>query len=173
MVRYAKEWPTGQWYQRYAHGRSPARRQRYVFRSHCFHPLKFVSLAGRSAILSGSLFGGALCVFLQYAFNEANITRLRFISERQATNGNAVVREPSVRSKYQTSESTHPEPGPWASLLQLVGLKSISDEEFLERLKRRREVFQGRIAELEKQAEEERVMKELAQELQTERENSS
>jgi len=84
-----------------------------------------------------------------------------------------LAREPSVRSKYQKSEPTHPEPGPWASLLQLVGLKSISDEEFLERLKRRREVFQGRIAELEKQAEEERLMKELAQELQSERENSS
>ncbi|KAF8163622.1 hypothetical protein B0H34DRAFT_330712 [Crassisporium funariophilum] len=90
--------------------------------------------SGRRAVLSGILTAGAVCTLLQYGCNEISLARLRYISRLQ--------------------EGNRP-----AQLLKTVGLLPVSDEEYLNKMERTREVYLKRIAELERQVEEEKVLK--------------
>jgi len=65
-----------------------------------------------------------------------------------------------MRLRYisKTSQNKVSEPG-FRSLMQLFGFVPISDEEYLEKLRRSREIYLRRIAVLEKQIEDEKLMK--------------
>jgi len=95
--------------------------------------------AGRRAIIPGSLSIGAICTLLQLAFNELSITRLKYIS-----NSGRTVALPEV-STNPPSKSTS------EHILAFLGMKEVTDEEYLEKMKKKREGYLKEIAELEQQ----------------------
>jgi hypothetical protein len=90
---------------------------------------------------------------LQYACNELGIVKLRYVSNSQEEN-RLLITQPS--SKLQNGKLVNEPSGSiFQQLLKLVGLFPVSDEEYLTKLKRTREVYLKRMVELEKQVEEE------------------
>jgi spore coat protein CotH len=89
---------------------------------------------------------------LQYACNELGIARLRYISKLQE--------EYKPSFKLQNGKQVYePSGSAFQQLLKAVGLVPISDEEYLARLKRTRDVHLKRMVQLEKQVEEEKNSK--------------
>ena len=89
---------------------------------------------------------------LQYACNELGIAKLRYLSKP------SLITQPS--SKLQNGKQVNePSGSVFQQLLKVVGLVPISDEEYLAKLKRTREGYLKRMAELEKQVEEEKNTK--------------
>ena len=75
--------------------------------------------------------------------------RLRYASKFQEENKSP--------SKLQNGKQVHEPSGSiFQQLLKVVGLVQISDEEYLAKLKKTREVYLKRMVELEKQVEEEK-----------------
>ena len=83
---------------------------------------------------------------------------MRYVSKSQEEN-KSLITQPS--SKLQNGKQVYePSSGSvFQQLLKLVGLVPVSDEEYLTRLKRTREVYLKRMVELEKQVEEEKNTK--------------
>ncbi|KAI0320118.1 hypothetical protein OF83DRAFT_665481 [Amylostereum chailletii] len=96
---------------------------------------------GPRGILSGSLIGALGCAILQFSFNEVEVQRVKYVSRR-------------LRAASTPSEPTTP-PEPQEPLgrriLGMLGMNHLSDQEYLETMKREREVYLRRIAELERQ----------------------
>jgi hypothetical protein len=113
--------------------------------------------AGRHAVVSGAITASAVCILLQYACNELGIVRLRYISTLQEEN-KLLIMQPSF--KPQNGKQVYePSGSVFQQILKAVGLIPVSDEEYLAKLKRTREVYLKRMAELEQQAEEEKTTK--------------
>ena len=113
--------------------------------------------AGRHTIVSGAVTASTVCIVLQYACNEIGIAKLRYVSKSQEEN-KSLITQPS--SKLQNGKQVYePSGSVFQQLLKLVGLVPVSDEEYLTRLKRTREVYLKRMVELEKQVEEEKNTK--------------
>jgi hypothetical protein len=89
---------------------------------------------------------------LQYACNELGIARLRYISKLQEEN-KSLTTQPSF--KLQNGKQVYEPPGSvFEQLLKAVGVIPISDEEYLAKLKRTRDVYLKRMVDLENQVEE-------------------
>lgn len=113
--------------------------------------------AGRHTIVSGAVTASTVCIVLQYACNEIGIAKLRYVSKSQEEN-KSLITQPS--SKLQNGKQVYePSGSVFQQLLKLVGLVPVSDEEYLTKLKRMREVYLKRMVELEKQVEEEKNTK--------------
>ncbi|KAF8635498.1 hypothetical protein AX17_003888 [Amanita inopinata Kibby_2008] len=107
--------------------------------------------AGRRAIIPGAMTVGAICIVLQYAFNEADIARLKYLSRRQSTDQELQINAtPSPEQELFTPE---PSPPFMQRMMSTIGIQKISDDEYLERMKKMREIHLRRIAELEKELE--------------------
>jgi len=105
---------------------------------------------GPRAVLPGAMIVGAAATVLQYGYNELSIMRLRYISSLRRSEEN---RKTTGTALNQITDS------PFQSLLKLFGVVPISDEEYLAKLKRSREIYLKRIGELENQIEEENLNK--------------
>ena len=113
-----------------------------------------LSTAGRHTIVSGAVTASTVCIVLQYACNELGIVRLRYVSKSQEEN-KSMITQPS--SKLQNGKQGYESSGSvFQQLLKVVGLVPVSDEEYIAKLKRTREVYLKRMVELEKQVEEEK-----------------
>jgi len=109
---------------------------------------------GRHAIVSGAVAASAACIVLQYTCNELGIARLRYISKLQEEN-KSLITQPSTQ--LQNGKQVYePSGSVFQQLLKAVGLIPVSDEEYLAKLKRTREVYLKRMVELENQVEEEK-----------------
>lgn len=96
---------------------------------------------------------GAVCTLLQYGYNELNIVRLNYISKLRDENRLAIA-APSPRS--QSDSGPHQDSLPLLeSLLSLVGIKPMPEEQYLEKMKKTRDAHLRRIAELEQKTREE------------------
>ena len=83
--------------------------------------------------------------------------KLRYVSKLQEENKSPITQPSSIlQNGKQVNE---PSSSIFQQLLKVVGLVPISDEEYLAKLKRTREVYLKRIVELEKQVEEEKKPK--------------
>jgi len=112
---------------------------------------------GRHAIVSGAVTASAACIVLQYACNELGIARLRYISKLQEEN-KSLTTQPSFN--LQNGKQVYEAPGSvFEQLLKAVGVIPISDEEYLVKLKRTRDVYLKRMVDLENQVEEEKNTK--------------
>jgi hypothetical protein len=111
-------------------------------------------LAGVRAILPGALVVGAASTFLQYGYNELNIMRLGYVSNLHRSPN---VEEHGSRTVAQSLNKVS-EPA-FQSLMKLLGVIPLSDEEYLAKLRKSREIYLRRIGELEKQIGEERPSK--------------
>ncbi|KAG6820854.1 hypothetical protein H0H93_010681 [Arthromyces matolae] len=96
--------------------------------------------SGPRAILPGALSIGAVCTLLQLAYNEATISRLRYISGLQGKNA----------PEHKTSEATPAKPA-LQRFLNLIGVTQVTEEQYLEKMKVKRDGYLKRIAELEQQ----------------------
>jgi hypothetical protein len=112
-----------------------------------------IPLAGRRAVVSGMLTAGAFCTLLQFGYNELSIARLRYISQLQDENRSAVEISTAApqRAVQELSGSF------FQVVMNVVGMVPVSDDEYLSKLKRKREMYLRRIAMLERQVEEEKV----------------
>ena len=111
-------------------------------------------LAGVRAVLPGAMMVGAASTVLQYGYNELSIVRLRYVSNLRR-HANAEERGGRTAEKAP-NEITEPA---FQSLMKFFGIVPITDEEYLAKLKKSRDVYLKRISELEKQAEEETLLK--------------
>lgn len=112
-------------------------------------PVSHTSLAGPAAVLPGAVTAGVICVLLQYAVNEADIARLRYISQQ---------RHESTSQPPSLQHTLVPEPSPtlMERIIHAVGIRKMTEDEYLERMKKTRDHHLHRIAELERQLEAER-----------------
>ena len=112
----------------------------YVYFLSLFLISSFSNLsAGRRAIIPGSLSIGAICTLLQLAFNELSITRLKYLSNSSKT----VALPETLTGPSSKSMSEH--------ILAFLGMEKVTDEEYLEKMKQKREGYLKQIAELEQQ----------------------
>ena len=99
----------------------------------------------------GALLGTAVCTFGQYIFNELNLTRVRYIARRneeRAVEG-ATPREPTFNPRTGKQE-VQELPRSWTEMiLVMFGLAPLSDDEYIGKLKRTRDVYLKKIAQLE------------------------
>ncbi|KAF9532221.1 hypothetical protein CPB83DRAFT_890967 [Crepidotus variabilis] len=105
---------------------------------------------GPRTSLSGALTVGAVCTALQYGFNELSIVRLRYISNLQ---------QQSNCSFEETHDNSSD--GAFHSLMKLFGVIPVSDDDYLSKLRRSRELYVKRIAELEAQINEDKSLKDM------------
>ena len=113
--------------------------------------LESLCLAGRTAIVPGLLMGTAVAATLQYTYNEINLSRLRFISKLNQESRTAVSK-PVIRPQNTPSNPELTEN--WMDVfLKAIGMTPITDEEYVVKMKKTREVYLKRIHELEMQLE--------------------
>ncbi|KJA14817.1 hypothetical protein HYPSUDRAFT_194783 [Hypholoma sublateritium FD-334 SS-4] len=107
--------------------------------------------SGRSAIVPGFIMGTAVAAILQYSYNEINLSRLRYISKLNQENRTAVPK-PVIRPR-----NSPPSPEPtetWMEVfLKTIGMTPVTDEEYIAKMKKTRDVYLKRIHELEVQLE--------------------
>jgi hypothetical protein len=114
---------------------------------------------GRSGVVPGFIAGGLVCTLLQLAGNEAEVARVKYVANK-LKQPEPAVRTPATSvtvpaSKPDlTAESVSQRP--WTDrVLDRLGFERMSDEQYLEKLKRSREVHLARIRELEQELEQE------------------
>jgi hypothetical protein len=110
-------------------------------------------LAGARAIFPGAMIFGAASITLQYGYNELSIVRLRYLSNLRRSTAAEEGGRTAEKAPNDVSEPA------FQSLLKFFGFVPISDEEYLVKLRKSREVYLQRIAKLEKQVEEETLLK--------------
>lgn len=147
-----------------------------VFCLVCF--MLTVCIGGVVGVPAGAITATLMCTLIQLVVNEASIFRVRYVSRRMQPPADATI-VPSTSSSFSSenilssppsgsiprnptpslpheSSPTHPSPPSHSSslserILGLIGVKKMSDEEYLERLKKRRDGYLERIEEIEKQ----------------------
>lgn len=117
-----------------------------------FPPYHWYALAGPRAILPGALTAGAFCTMLQIAYNELGVARLRYISR---LNKESSLPAPTPAPEPHISSPISQEAAKSFSekILMTLGLQPVSDEEYLAKMKKTREMYMKRITELEAQLE--------------------
>ncbi|TFK42296.1 hypothetical protein BDQ12DRAFT_675962 [Crucibulum laeve] len=109
--------------------------------------------SGRRAVLPGALTAAAACLWLQYAYNELSISRLKYVSQMRE-DAEAAARLPVAIPETASDSSSIKD-----HLLILIGLRKMPEGEYLEKMKKTRDTYQKRIAVLEQQLAEEREQK--------------
>ena len=101
-------------------------------------------LVGYRRALPGAVTSALFCATLQLIGNEFGVWRVKYVSRRQAPN--------------QTTPAADNIPAEsWTQLLfRSIGFQQVAQDAYLSRLKRERDAYLARIAELEKQIEEEK-----------------
>jgi len=112
-------------------------------------------IRGRTGILPGLTTGALACALLQFAYNELDVARIKYVSNKLAISSPTLLATgPSLRSSLPTrAENASPEVSISERIFGWFGFSKVSDEAYLEKLKREREVHLARIAELEKEKE--------------------
>jgi hypothetical protein len=93
--------------------------------------------AGRRAVMPGALTIGAVCTLLQLGYNEFGILRLRYLS-----NLNGPLSVPKESNPPVSKSSSE-------RLMSFLGMKPVTDEEYIQKLKIKRDGYLKQIAELE------------------------
>jgi len=91
------------------------------------------------------VFGSVFCTLGQVLYNELGVQRIKFISRRYAVPASpvvAVLPEPPV-----------PKQPLFDRMIHALGLKKLSDEEYIAQMKEKRAAYLRRIAKLEAQLE--------------------
>jgi len=99
---------------------------------------------GYRRALPGAVTSALFCATLQLIGNEFSVWRVKYVSRRQAPNQTALAADDLP------AES-------WTQLLfRSIGFQRVAQDAYLSRLKRERDTYLARIAELEKQIDEEK-----------------
>ncbi|THU85645.1 hypothetical protein K435DRAFT_869066 [Dendrothele bispora CBS 962.96] len=113
--------------------------------------------AGPRAVLSGGVTAGFLCSLLQYMYNELKVARLIYLSHKSNVAQKQSLPDSSIPRTVDVHNGLSNPPTfgkPWtARMLKYIGIRTLSDEEYLETLKLQRDGHLKKIAELEKELE--------------------
>jgi hypothetical protein len=90
--------------------------------------------------LPGALTAGAICTLLQLAYNELGILRLKYVSRYPS---------PVQPLHHPPPVAVVPQKHTLERILITLGMRSLSDEEYLRKLKTTRDIHLKRIEELE------------------------
>lgn len=110
---------------------------------------------GRVGIAPGAITASIMCTFLQLAYNELGIMRLKFISDQLQKGENALdIPTPLPVAPEQPVVVVVPQE-PLKPMSERVfgwfGFEKVSDEDYLAKLKAERDVHLKKIAELERE----------------------
>lgn len=95
--------------------------------------------------------GTVVAAILQYSYNEINLSRLRYISKLKQENRTAV---PKPVIKPRNSPPSLEPTETWMEVfLKTIGMTPVTDEEYIAKMKKTRNVYLKRIHELEVQLE--------------------
>ncbi|KAH9966623.1 hypothetical protein BC827DRAFT_684090 [Russula dissimulans] len=106
---------------------------------------------GTRGAFTGMVFGSVFCTLGQVLYNELGVQRIKFISRRYAIPSRpptpvvAVLPEPPVPKQPLLDRMMH-----------AVGLKKLSDEEYIAQMKEERAMYLRRIAKLEAQSKDDK-----------------
>jgi hypothetical protein len=112
-------------------------------------------VGGAHGTLPGMIFGSAFCTLGQFLYNEFGVQRLKFISRRYPVPSS----RPPPSTVSELSEPPAPKKPAFDRLIHAIGLKKLSDEEYLAQMREERATYIRRIAELEAQLEADRDLK--------------
>lgn len=116
-------------------------------------------VGGRPGIVPGIITAGLVCTAFQFAYNELEVARIKYVSKKlQPPQSPAPsIPAPSLPEPVQPLPLQEDEPRPSLSerVFTALGWHKVSDEQYLEKLKLKREMYLHRIAELQKEKEEE------------------
>lgn len=142
-----------------------------------------VCIGGIVGIPAGAITATLMCTLIQLVVNEASIFRVRYVSRRLQPPAEATIvpstssssspenilssppsgsipRNPTPSLPHESSPTHSAPPSESSSLseriLGLIGVKKMSDEEYLERLRKRRDGYLERIEEIERQEQQRR-----------------
>lgn len=103
-----------------------------------------IQIAGQKAALSGGLAAAAVCSLLQLVYNEIGVAKLKYISRARSD-------LPESTAEPSPSNSVQPM---LRSLLELLGVRKVSEKDYLAKMKKSRQVYLDRIEVLERELEE-------------------
>ncbi|KAJ7273298.1 hypothetical protein C8J57DRAFT_270875 [Mycena rebaudengoi] len=110
--------------------------------------------AGRRTVVPAAITAGAACVALQAAYNELSIQRIKYVGKTLSQNSPSALQVPTPAVPQTTK------PPLKNRILGLFGVKVLSNEELLVKLRRQRDSHLTRIRELEQELEQERTRNE-------------
>ncbi|KAI0691039.1 hypothetical protein BC835DRAFT_1279928, partial [Cytidiella melzeri] len=123
---------------------------------------------GSKGIIPGATTAGLVCTLLQLIYNESTVLRVKYVSQKLAETRPSPVYTPgpahtSSPTATVADVSNHREPPKAFSerFFDFLGMPKMSDEEFLEKLRVKRDSYMRRIVELEAEREKERPSKSL------------
>ncbi|KAI0797594.1 hypothetical protein C8Q75DRAFT_9599 [Abortiporus biennis] len=102
---------------------------------------------GPRGILPGMVTASIVCTLLQLGYNEIGVARIRYVSRQLQASSQKLQIQPNSNEPLEPPKSISDRVAGW------LGISKVSDEEYLRRLKRQRENYLVRIAELEKEKE--------------------
>lgn len=114
---------------------------------------------GRAGIAPGVTTAALICTFLQLVYNELGIMRIKYVSNKLQSSGDMVPAQtlPPTTPAPPRVRIDHEPPRPMMErILTALGFHQIPDQEFLAMMKRKRDGYLQRIAELEKDIEEQK-----------------
>lgn len=103
---------------------------------------------------------GILCTLLQLLYNESGVIRVKYISRKleDATHAQSPVQIiPSSSGKVYVPPPEEPSRPLSERFFEYIGMAKISDEDFVQRLRVKRDAYLRRIAEIEVEREKERA----------------
>lgn len=113
---------------------------------------RILCTAGLKAVVPGAATAAIACTLLQCVYNELGIARLKYVS-RMGNDAQALSRTPTP------PEPLEPPKPAMQRILVALGLHEVSDDEYLAKMKRTRDIYMKRLAVLEQQLEEEKRKK--------------
>lgn len=111
--------------------------------------------------MPGVVTAGLVCTMLQFAYNELGIARIKYVSRKlqpppqppASSTSTSAVPQPAPPAPSQADDE--PKPSLSERVFTALGWHKVSDEQYLEKLRLKREMYLHRIAELEKEVAEE------------------
>ncbi|KAH9063480.1 hypothetical protein EDB87DRAFT_1603957 [Lactarius vividus] len=100
---------------------------------------------GTRGTLSGMMFGSVFCAVGQLIYNELGVQRVKFVSRTSF----AASHRPPLPSAPGITEPLAPKEPLFDRMIHAIGLKKVSDEEYLAQMRAERATYLQKIAELE------------------------
>jgi hypothetical protein len=100
------------------------------------------------------MFGSVFCTLGQVLYNEFGVQRIKFVSRRHP-----IPSQPPTPIDPDLSEPPAPKRPLFDRMIHAIGLKRLSDEEYLAQMREKRAAYLRRIASLEAELEEEKNSK--------------
>lgn len=100
---------------------------------------------GTRGALTGMMFGSVFCAVGQFLYNELGVQRVKYVSRT----GPAASTRPTLPISSGITELPVPQKPFFDRMIHAIGLRRVSDEQYLAQLREERAAYLRKIAELE------------------------